>query len=60
MQACLAGQALLFSTGVWIVTLTPPREAETSVFRLLFILSRRIPYNRGVRSLEDYHFPCRN
>jgi len=47
MQACLAGQALLFRHNrVWIVTPTPPREAETSRFRLLFIFLRRFPYNR--------------
>jgi len=44
MQACLAGQALLFpSKGLQCNT--PPREAEATSFRLLFIFRRSFPYN---------------
>ena len=38
MQACLAGQALLFHTRVLLASATPPREAETPGFRLLLFL----------------------
>ena len=45
MQACLAGQALLFPPKGLESNTTPPREAETPCFRLLFIFRRRFPYN---------------
>jgi hypothetical protein len=44
MQACLAGQALLFLPQGLLCN-TPPREAETQCFRLLFIFIRHFPYN---------------
>jgi len=59
MQACLAGQALLFPAGAWVVAPAPPREADLG-FSPLFIFLRGFPYNRGVRSLEDCPLPCLN